>query len=751
MHVFWKALACKLRTTVRGALAGRSKIVTALGVVAGLIVVLAIAVPAYKGAAKALALLEPSAEGWWTAGGRHLSRDGLYEITSLGAVVWLFFLACVVNIDIFTAHTMDLGQRTKDVEFLQMLPASFGTFFRIKVCERALTDYFSLGVIMPVVVATAVGAAGPWMGLLLGLLSFAAAQLSVSAWLVALQFTLTRFFPLSTIKSIVNLLSLVAMVVFMGLPMLAADYGLLEKIPSDALLSPWFQALPTTWFAGAVTCSGLAPGLALKCLAASLAFAAVCMKVAEWVTERFRHIGWTYLGSAARKGPFPGWRRWFTGYVWKELLMLRRDKNILVNGVLLPVTITGLVLHNWTTVGLVKGSSFASILAIVSGGLLYFHLFGATNAVGIEGRAIGLLAMIPLSPTRFLATKASIWAVLGALLFETFFFGYVAVALPSPPPLASLALGGLWLAFLSFLLAALGVGLSLHFVNYEAKFLQQASTLPGKLVMLLFSVRAVYVLAMKNWMPAATTLVFIALFAATLLYKASRQLTHPHESDLPDAPGDALSDALLMIFIMGLVNPVAALTINAIVFEYGEGLTSLLCALALVDTVVVVATWRHFRRRHGAFLDGLGLRPTVVGVAAGAGAGAALAFWVRSYLDVLPQLGVNLPSANMQPSQVYLFLAVVCGLVPMCEEFLIRGLVHRGLQRVLGPGRRAVLASAFFFALLHPTVSVPPVYMLGIGLAVLYDKTRCLPACVVMHVVYNLLVTWPQVAPTLYY
>jgi membrane protease YdiL (CAAX protease family) len=51
-----------------------------------------------------------------------------------------------------------------------------------------------------------------------------------------------------------------------------------------------------------------------------------------------------------------------------------------------------------------------------------------------------------------------------------------------------------------------------------------------------------------------------------------------------------------------------------------------------------------------------------------------------------------------------------------------------------------VIASAVMFALLHPPISVIPVFVLGVVTAICFARTRWLLPAVVAHFVYNAIV-----------
>jgi len=75
-------------------------------------------------------------------------------------------------------------------------------------------------------------------------------------------------------------------------------------------------------------------------------------------------------------------------------------------------------------------------------------------------------------------------------------------------------------------------------------------------------------------------------------------------------------------------------------------------------------------------------------------------------------------------------------LAPLCEEFIFRGLLFRGLRRDL-PLPWAAVASAAVFAIIHPSLGVVPVFGLGLAAAIAYERTGWLLAPVLAHAVYN--------------
>lgn len=80
---------------------------------------------------------------------------------------------------------------------------------------------------------------------------------------------------------------------------------------------------------------------------------------------------------------------------------------------------------------------------------------------------------------------------------------------------------------------------------------------------------------------------------------------------------------------------------------------------------------------------------------------------------------------------------------PLCEEFIFRALVFRGLR-----GRfsflPAALISASLFMIVHPPISWLPVFGLGIATAVAFEYGGLLIAPILVHAIYNAVILLVQ-------
>jgi membrane protease YdiL (CAAX protease family) len=79
------------------------------------------------------------------------------------------------------------------------------------------------------------------------------------------------------------------------------------------------------------------------------------------------------------------------------------------------------------------------------------------------------------------------------------------------------------------------------------------------------------------------------------------------------------------------------------------------------------------------------------------------------------------------------------GFAPFAEEYLFRGLLFRALDREWG-GWTAVVGSAAFFAVYHPALSWPPVFLLGVCNALIFKRSGRIAPAILLHMVYNAVV-----------
>jgi membrane protease YdiL (CAAX protease family) len=92
---------------------------------------------------------------------------------------------------------------------------------------------------------------------------------------------------------------------------------------------------------------------------------------------------------------------------------------------------------------------------------------------------------------------------------------------------------------------------------------------------------------------------------------------------------------------------------------------------------------------------------------------------------------------KLGPISVQILLIVL--IVPICEEVCFRGMLFGGLRERM-PGVVAALVSGLVFGALHATTgvtAVPPLMILGVLLALLYERTGSIVPGILLHMLNN--------------
>jgi hypothetical protein len=233
----------------------------------------------------------------------------------------------------------------------------------------------------------------------------------------------------------------------------------------------------------------------------------------------------------------------------------------------------------------------------------------------------------------------------------------------------------------------------------------------------------------------AAMMILTALLAAALWQKARDQFDYLLDPSASPPARVSVSDGLiaaLMFFVLqGLV----------VIFLRNAGIGIAPAAMIWIAFCVAGAvTYGIMRlvywRSHAAGvprLIGVDLPKALLwGVAGGVVASLA----GLAYIEIAASMSL-LPAFRFADHSTALWLGSLAILAaPVFEEFIFRGLIFGGLRRSLGPGV-ATLASAAIFAIVHPPLSVIPVFFLGVCAALVYERSRMLAAPMVVHALYN--------------
>ena len=115
----------------------------------------------------------------------------------------------------------------------------------------------------------------------------------------------------------------------------------------------------------------------------------------------------------------------------------------------------------------------------------------------------------------------------------------------------------------------------------------------------------------------------------------------------------------------------------------------------------------------------------------------APSMWLQSVLDFLPDLAGEELLDFMRHRWGYL---VLCILAPLAEEVIFRGAVLRTMLEHWEGNKRwtAIVISALLFALAHMNpAQMPHAFLLGLLIGWLYERSRSLIPCVILHCTNN--------------
>lgn len=170
--------------------------------------------------------------------------------------------------------------------------------------------------------------------------------------------------------------------------------------------------------------------------------------------------------------------------------------------------------------------------------------------------------------------------------------------------------------------------------------------------------------------------------------------------------------------------------------------------LALEVVAIFAAVWLFAKRRRRLGWADIGFRPASGRVIRRAIIAGLLCFVVLT--PIIAGVGSLLGEPGVSPQAPFVvgegftltrYIAILLlggGLIPLAEEVFFRGIVYRWLRKHWGPAG-SVPASAVVFGAAHavfPLVAITA-FLVGLVLAVVYERSGTLWASVIVHAVFN--------------
>jgi membrane protease YdiL (CAAX protease family) len=644
----------------------------------------------------------------------------------------------------------ELASADWDLEWLVTLPVQRRALLAARIAERSVANATGLIAIMAPSVMIAWYAGFRWSAPLVAL-GVATLLLPIAAVLRTIADTGLR---MSLQPSQLRNLQALCGVLCLPLLYLAMAFGM----PSSRSIATPLAAVAPGWLAwtppglAIETITAVGPAQAVQALGLLLAELAACLilglgildrqlrhgVVGAGVRESVRKSGGRALSAAPASGRPSAWDALLprSPVQRRELRLLGRDRNFLVQSLLMPVVIVGSqMLMNGSLRSLSTTGVSAVALGLIAFGIsAYMLMLSAFQTINNEGQVLWLLYTFPTTLEQVLKDKAKLWAML-ALVYPLILFG-VGLGMAHHldwhmAGIVALVLAGIPLY--SVIAVALGVFAS-DPLSQDVRTRLSPSYV--YLYMLLASLYA-YGIYARAWWQSLVVLVLTAGLAQAFWQKARDAL--PYLLDPAAAPPARVStaDGMIAVMLFFVLQAVGALFMVH-VLQMDAGAT-LLLAFSLAGAVVYLLARLVYWRARTTGVPALRGGGTVATLGLGVGTGLVSALFGVGYLAILRLThwlpGELLTSAGPHLRAVWLFpLAVFAA--PLCEEFIFRGLLFGGLRRSMGFLPAAAL-SAGLFAIVHPPVSIVPVFVLGLCTAFAYERGRGLLAPMLVHAVYN--------------
>lgn len=420
----------------------------------------------------------------------------------------------------------------------------------------------------------------------------------------------------------------------------------------------------------------------------------------------------------------------------RELRLLGRDRNFLIQSLLLPLIIVGGQLAFTSSASAIadmaESPRFMAGMAFGIGS--YMLMLSAFQTLNNEGQSLWMLYTFPRSIEGVLKEKAEFWGTLALLYPLLILVGALYLA-----PGAAATTLGLFAVVLAGIpiFSAIAVALGVFGCDPLA---QDARTKvrPSYLYLyMMLSGLYIYAVSAEQWSHKLVLIILMASLALALWQKARDQLPYLLDPSASPPARVSTADGLIAAMLFFVLQGVLFLVIAKLA-KQGEGealVWAFSIAGVLVYAVMRLVYWLSKTSGVPAMLGRNAGRAVLWG-AAGGGVAAAFCY---GYLDLIQRWELFSPAllaSTLPMLDVYWLVLLTVVAAPLCEEFIFRGLIFGGLRRSLGL-LPSMLMSAALFAIVHPPVSMLPVFVLGCCTAYVYERSKMLLAPVLVHALYN--------------
>jgi ABC-2 type transport system permease protein len=677
---------------------------------------------------------------------RHVAPSGVLSEAMLRGVSMEFSLLLVVAF-LGALASRELSQPDWDLEWLATLPIRTPLMLWSRIIERSVATPIGLLTMLPSNFMLAWISGFRWSAVLISvaaswlLLMLAAVARTLVDTGMRMSLSAAKLRNLQAALSIVSVIMLYVVI----------SLGILSPL---AFVLEWARNFPVwaTWLApGLVVRAINAPPGSMQLIYTALLVLQVAVLVSIGVAVLTFQLRNGVVASSSRDttrkprdaakptasiGEQRGLLRFANVVQRRELRLLIRDRTFMVQTLVLPVVIvfSQIVFQGRIFNGSIAGASNSAVATLAFVIASYTLMMSAFQTLNAEGGSLWLLYTVPRSIESVLLDKARLWAVL-TLVYPVAVFA-IAIALRRQVDVEMIGLAAVVLLGVP-IYTVIAVSLGIYGCDPLAQEVGAKLRPTYMYLYLMLAGLYTYAIYASQWSQRLVLIVLSGLLGLALWQKARDELPYLLDPAASPPPRVSTSDGIIaaMIFfvVQGVVALIAVKTEHKIsgavlIIAYSTGGAA---AFFILRTIYWRAKTQDVPRALGGNLTGSMGIGVIAGVAAAAGG--------LLYLYVLQRLGLadellHEGAANISGRYWIPLLAVVAA--PLFEEFIFRGLIFGGLRRSM-PAIPAILASAAVFAIVHPPVSMIPVFGLGVCAAFAYERTKTLLAPMLTHALYN--------------
>jgi ABC-2 type transport system permease protein len=441
------------------------------------------------------------------------------------------------------------------------------------------------------------------------------------------------------------------------------------------------------------------------------------------------------------------------GIVRKELRLLSRDRNFMVQTLFIPLLVFG--------INFLANSDFKSLFGqnprlscgIAFGFGAYVLCFSGVNVLANEGNALWMLYTFPKTLNSILLRKVRLWCGL-ALIYTFTVLGIAFAFLPFQ-----------WSLLLNAFMAVIGV-IIYSFISSgigtlgtdPLEIVVQRRIKPETIYLYMFLMGMYgYAIYSDSIWTKIGQIILSTLLAYALWQKIQDRIPYFLDPIEEAPPSISMADGLIATLAFFVLQGLFFIVFTSALFSPGVSMvSSYVCSGFLVAIFCMYVFWRikipdllvqvGFKRY--STQSALLRSPWIMGIILGAVTsvvGMIYLFLIDKieYLHHLAEETLKIPDALKQSESPWLLAGLAIIAAPLFEEFVFRGILYKGMRRSLN-APLSILLSAGIFAIVHPPISVIPVFILGLAAAFCVEWTGLIWTSMLVHMIYNSVVTWIQ-------